>query len=326
MKIKLGFFLILWASMQLVSGQDLKRYVFSEPHMGTQFRIVLFAEDSILAGKAVRAAFQKVADLNEILSDYLPDSELNKLARTAGTKQFISVSEDLWKVLERSVFFSRKSKGAFDISIGPLSRLWRRAMRKSAFPESDKLASAHEKVSYKYIRLRKKTKSVRLEKKGMRLDLGGIAKGYAVDQVKDVLQAHGIPVCLVDGGGDLALGEAPPEKEGWTVEVAAFTYPKDEAKEILILSDCAIASSGDTYQYLELNGIRYSHIVDPRSGLGISQRRMLTVISKDGMTADALASTLSVLGKSSDKKLKRKYKDSTIKTRFIEWGNTKDSF
>lgn len=326
MKIKLGLFLVLWGFTQLVSGQELKRYAFSEPHMGTQFRIVLFAEDSLLVEKGVRAAFQRVSKLNEILSDYLPESELNRLSRTAGSNRYVSVSDDLWIVLKQSLFFSRKSKGAFDVSIGPLSRLWRRAMRKAAFPELDKLALAHEKVNYKYIRLRKKNKSICLKKEGMKLDLGGIAKGYTVDQVLQVLKSYGLNTCLVDGGGDLALGDAPPGKEGWAVEVAAFSYPEDEAKEILILSNCAIASSGDTYQYVVLDGIRYSHIIDPRSGLGISRRRMLTVISKEGMTADALASTLSVMGKSTDKKLRKKYKDPRIKTRFIEWENDKSLY
>ncbi|MEL6252168.1 MAG: FAD:protein FMN transferase [Bacteroidota bacterium] len=316
---KLGLLCCLLLVGKILFAQELRRFSFSSPHMGTNFRIVLYAEDSLQADTAARAAFSRIEELNEILSDYLPDSELNLLSARAGSGDFVPVSDELWTVLLASRFFSKKSKGAFDISIGPLSRLWRRAMRKAAFPEADKLKKAHALVDWRSIKLNKKSQSVKLKKEGMKLDLGGIAKGYAVDEAYQVLKDAGIEAALVDGGGDLLLGNSPPGKEGWTIEVPAYTYPEKEDKDLLVLKNCSVATSGDTYRYIELNGIRYSHIIDPRTALGISKRRMLTVIAKEGMTADALASVYSILGKEDEKKIRKRYRDSSIQVRVIEW-------
>ena len=316
---KLGLLCCLLIIGNGLFAQELRRFSFSSPHMGTTFRIVLYAEDSLQAATVARAAFLRVEELNEKLSDYLPDSELNRLSATAGSGDFVPVSDELWTVLLASRFYGRKSKGAFDISIGPLSRLWRRAMRKAAFPESDKLEKAHALVDWKSIKLKKKSQAVKLKKAGMKLDLGGIAKGYAVDEVYAILKDAGLGISLVDGGGDLVLGDAPPEKEGWTIEVPAYSFPEDEQKDLLVLKNCSVATSGDTYRYVELEGVRYSHIIDPRSGLGISKRRMLTVIASNGMTADALASIFSILGKQEEQKIRKRYKDASIKVRVIEW-------
>ncbi|MDW3647867.1 MAG: FAD:protein FMN transferase [Bacteroidia bacterium] len=316
---KLGLLCCLLAVGIGLFAQDLRRYSFSSPHMGTTFRIVLYAEDSLQAATVARAAFFRIEELNEKLSDYLPDSELNRLSATAGSGEFVPVSEELWTVLLASRFYSRKSKGAFDVSIGPLSRLWRRAMRKAAFPEADKLEKARSLLGWKSIKLRKASQRVKLKKAGMKLDLGGIAKGYAVDEVFAILQEAGFKIALVDGGGDLLLGDPPPGKEGWTIEVPAYSFPEDEKKDLLVLNNCSVATSGDTYRYIELEGVRYSHIIDPRSGLGISKRRMLTVIASTGITADALASVFSIVGKEDEQRIRKKYKDASLKVRLIEW-------
>jgi len=272
MNKKLGLLFGFCLVVNCMFGQDLKRYVFSEPHMGTSFRIILYADDSTKAEMAVRAAFSRIEALNVCMSDYLPESELNLLSKKAGTRTWIPVSNDLWTVLHASQIFAKKSKGAFDITIGPLSRLWRRAMRQASFPETDKLQEARKAVGYKNLKLNKRRQAVRLLKPGMKLDLGGIAKGYAIDEALKVLQSAGFSQALVDGGGDIALGNAPPNASGWTVEIPAYSYPEDGKKEIVLMSNCRIATSGDTYKFIELAGVRYSHIIDPRTGLGIHER------------------------------------------------------
>lgn len=318
-RLGLLFGFCLWVTLSV--GQELQRYVFTEPHMGTPFRMIIYADDSTKAATAARAAFVRIGELNQYMSDYLPDSELNQLSQKSGSIEKLRVSDDLWKVLLMARTFSRKTKGAFDITVGPLSKLWRRAMRKVSFPEQDKLEEATELVGYKYLRMYNRSQSIRLVKKGMKLDLGGIAKGFAVDEALGVLKQAGFSKSLVDGGGDISLGDAPPGEEGWKIEIPAYSFPQDGKKDLIYLKNCSIATSGDTYRYVELDGIRYSHIIDPRTGLGINRRRMLTVIAKKGMMADALASSLSVLGSMSETKLRRKFKDPTIRVRFIEWKN-----
>ena len=297
-------------------AQPLQRYQFSHQQMGTQFRIILYAPDSTTAKQASDHAFAKLDSLNQQLSDYLSDSELSLLSSSSGSGQWVKVSPELWEVLTTSQQYAFMSDGAFDITVGPLTKLWRRAIRRLEFPERGKLHLAKAKVNYKYVRLDFATQKVSLEKRGIRLDLGGIAKGYAVDQMMKVIQSYGIESALVDGGGDLLLGTAPPNSTGWKIEKNTIDSANRLTTELIFLEKVAIATSGDRYKFLEWEGKRYSHIVDPRTGLGAQHRRQVTVIAKSCTDADALASTLSILEERQVCELiKKKYspKDSLFK-------------
>ncbi len=290
---RLTLLLICCCTLQL-HAQTSERYTFTTPKMGTEFRIVLYASDSSQAVQVARHAFRRIDTLNHILSDYQNDSELNQLSATAGSGKKVTVSDDLWTVLATAEKVAKASKGAFDVSIGPLTKLWRRAFRRQRFPEAEKIEAARKRVRYKWIKRYDKTRQAKLKKSGMRLDLGGIAKGYAVDEAVKVLQSYGLRRILVDGGGDLYAGVAPPDADGWTVE--RHTVQDGEAvSEVFVLENQAIATSGDTYRFLEWEGQRYSHIIDPRTGLGLTNRREVTVVAENCMLADAMASALSVM-------------------------------
>jgi thiamine biosynthesis lipoprotein len=187
------------------------------------------------------------------------------------------------------------SNGAFDITVGPLTKLWRRAIRRSTFPEREKLDLAKAKVDYKNIEIDSLQKRIRLLKEGMRLDLGGIAKGYAVDQVMVLLKQHGIKSALVHGGGDIVVSEPPPGLNGWRIEKNKVDTSKLLGTEIILLANKAVATSGDRYKYLEWKGKRYAHIIDPRTGLGVNHRRQVTVIAENCTEADAMASIFSII-------------------------------
>ncbi len=268
-----------------------ERFSFEHAQMGTLFRITCYADSEQQAARATRMAFTRVDSLNRIFSDYLPDSELSRLSQGAGTSGPRPVSDDLWRVLVFAQELSENSGGAFDISIGALSRLWRRAFRRQEFPPRDKLEKARQSVDFRQIKLFPDDQSVTLKQPGTRLDAGGIAKGYAVDAALQVLRTQGIDRALVDGGGDLAASGPPPGQTGWVISLPDAAG----ADSLLYLANEALATSGDTYKYLEHEGVRYSHIIDPRSGLGVQTRVMVSVRAGNCMTADALASTLSVL-------------------------------
>lgn len=274
------------------SGQ---RFEESQIHMGVEFKIVLYASDENVAHAAFRSAFQRIAQLDGIMSDYNPDSELSRLTGRAPTTEPVQVSDDLWHVLAASQKFSELSEGAFDVTVGPLSRLWRRARRQKELPPSDMLAAAREAVGYRHIQLSEATQSVTLDKADMRLDLGGIAKGYAADEALEALRKAGITQALVDASGDLVLGDAPPDSTGWKIGVAPLDRDAPPSR-FLLLANGAVATSGDAWQFVEIDGRRYSHIIDPRTGTGLTDHSSVTVIAKTGMQADALASTVSVLG------------------------------
>ncbi len=266
-------------------AQDLVRFDYREPHMGTWFRVVLYAPDSARAGVAARAAFARIEGLDWRLSDYLPESELNRLSASAGSGRSISLSADLHAVLSRSQEISALTGGAFDVTVGPLTRLWRWARRRGQLPPADEVAGAMKAVGYAKLRL--KDSSAVLLQAGMRLDLGGIAKGYAAGEALRVLVQHGVVHALVDAGGDIAASEAPPGSSGWSVLLPGGGKMQ--------LASQAVASSGAASRFIDHGGVRHSHILDPRTGRAMTDNRTVVVAAPAGMDADALASAFSVM-------------------------------
>ena len=275
---------------------ELQRFEFSEPQMGVPFRIVLYAPHATKAQEAARAAFQRVSQLNVIMSDYDTDSELSRLSRTAGSGQSVILSADLWKVLAKAQEFSARSDGAFDVTVGPYVSLWRKARREKKLPRADLLAAARNAVGWRKLRLDPKTRSATLLAEDMRLDLGGIAKGYALDEALRVLRKQGVRRALVTGGGDMAAGDPPPGKSGWRIKVAPLDVTNAPPARFVSLANAGLATSGDLFQRLEIDGRRYSHVVDPRTGLGLTDHSLVTVIAREAMTADGLSKVVSVLG------------------------------
>ena len=261
-----------------------ERREFRELHMGLEVRIVLYA-DSALARTAARAAFDRIAELEDIMSDYRPESELRRLGSRPG--EWVPVSQPLFYVLARSVEIAEATEGAFDATVGPLVHLWRESRRTGRLPDSHALDSARALVGWRRITIDTLGRRVRLTMPGMRLDLGGIAKGYIIERAIAVLRERGVPSGLVEAGGDIALGDTPPGQRGWTVAGQDST---------LLLANTSIATSGPQSQFAEIGGVRYSHVVDPRTGLGLTNGYGAMVIAADGALADALATALSVLG------------------------------
>jgi thiamine biosynthesis lipoprotein len=264
--------------------------------MGLPFRIVLYARDRATADLCAGAAFQRIKQLNDIMSDYDADSELSRLSRTSGQGLDVAVSDDLWLVLLRAQALAERSGGAFDVTVGPCVNLWRKARRELKMPDPVRLEQARDAVGYQHVRLDPKRHTVRLLVPDMRLDLGGIAKGYAVDEALKVLSRLGINRALVAGGGDMAVGDPPPGRAGWRIELAPLDATNAPPARFVSLSHTAIATSGDLFQRLEIDGKRYSHIVDPRTGIGLTDHSLVSVIAADCLTADSLTKVISVLG------------------------------
>lgn len=291
--------LTIWAvGMAVVAAEPssvvLQQFAASRPLMGAQFEIVLYAYDEAVANHAFDSAFDRVEQLDTRLSDYDPQSELSRLSRSAPHDEWMPVSRDLWNVLAAAEPLSRRSDGAFDVTVGPLTRLWRRARRRKKMPDEERLADALQRVGHMHLKLDPVARSARLMRPGMRIDLGGIAKGYAADEALAALRRLGISRSSVDAGGDLALGDPPPGQVGWKIGLGPG--PGADPRRFLRLSNCGVATSGDAFQYVEIDGRRYSHILDPRTGLGITRQGSVTVIAPSCMTADALASAACVVG------------------------------
>ena len=272
------------------------RFEYTRPQMGLPFRIVLYANDKASADAAAEAAFARIKELNDALSDYDTDSELSRLSQTAGSGQAVPVSEDLWRMLERSQRIAQETDGAFDITCGPVVSLWRKARREKKLPDPVKLEEARRAVGYEKLQLDPKRRTVKLLVPYMRLDLGALAKPYAVDEALRVIGNHGIRSALVAGAGDLAVSAPPPGTNGWRIELAPLDATNAPATEFVVLRHAALATSGDLFQHVEIDGVRYSHIVNPRTGMGLTDHSLVHVIAKTCESANSVSTSAGVLG------------------------------
>jgi len=303
--LSISLFLIPFYLLPPVFGQE-KRYEFEKGLMGSPFRLVFYADSDALATEAARLAFARIETLNETLSDYRDGSEINRLSASSGSGEWVAVSDDLFKILFISKKISRLTRGTFDVTVGPAVQLWRRAMRRNGFPTEAELKEARRAVGCRHVKLRRRTQSVKLVRRNMRLDLGGIGKGYAADEAMKELEKVGIKSGLIDAGGDLALNDPPPGKTAWEISVDSGNR-QDSAATKIALARAGVATSGATYRYLEHEGFRYSHIVNPKTGVGLRFHVRTTVVAPNGTLADALATAISVAGIECGKKMLRKF-------------------
>lgn len=287
---------LMHGSVAAADEPELTRFDFSQVHMGAPVRIILYAPDQAAAERASAAAFARFAELDRVMSDYNPESELSKLCLTAGQGKPVPVSEDLWRVLSRAQEFSRATDGAFDVTVGPSVRLWRRARRRKELPPAERLTEAKSAVGWKHIELDPKNGAVKLLAPKMQLDLGGIGMGFATDEAMRVLEKHGVRRAIIDASGDMLAADPPPGKKGWKVGVLPLEPKKGAPSRYLLLKRNAVTTSGDAFQFVEIDGTRYSHIVDPRTGSPLTDQSTVCVVANDCTTADAAATAVSVLG------------------------------
>lgn len=276
-------------------GGRLVRFEFEETHMASPFHLVLYSTDAAAARRASRAAFDRIEALNKVLSDYDPDSALSRLSQSAGRGP-VPVGADLFDVLERSKRISERSGGMFDVTIAPVGRLWRRARRDRKLPDPRLIDEARTLVGSDKMILDPAARTVNLTMPGMKLDVGGIAKGYASQAALDVLKAMGIRRALVGGAGDIVVGDPPPDADGWKVAIAPVDPKSSYRPPTLLLKNAAVSTAGDAERFVVIDGHRYSHIVNPRTGMGHEDRAAVTVVAPDGGTADALETTAYLLG------------------------------
>jgi thiamine biosynthesis lipoprotein len=282
-----------------LASADLKRFDFEKPEMGVRFQISLYSTNEAQAELAATAAFKRIEQLNAVLSDYETDSEISRLSQSSeeGSPE-VHLGDDLWNVLDRSQALARETHGAFDVTVGPCVALWRKARREKQLPNAARLENARAKVGYTNLVLNPRTHGARLLRYGMRLDVGGIAKGYAADEARAVLRDFGITRALVAASGDLSLGDPPPDAKGWRVELTGYDDPHAPAAAralTVTLANCGISSSGDLFQRLEINGVRYSHILDPFTCIGLTNHALSVVIAKNGKMADSLDTVMTLV-------------------------------
>ncbi|HEY3320906.1 MAG TPA: FAD:protein FMN transferase [Planctomycetota bacterium] len=289
------FCLFLLALCSLAGAGELSRYEYEQPIMGTRFRIVLYSADEAAADAAAQAAFDRIVQLDKIMSDYKESSELMLLCAKAGGPP-VKVSTDLFEILQIAKLACERSDGTFDVTVGPLVKLWRISRRTRELPPPAMVAQQKELVGSDKMILNAAAQTVQLTKPGMQLDLGGIGKGFANEKALEVLKKRGITRAMVVGGGEMTMGDPPPDAKGWVIGIAQVENPEKKPVLFLSLSNCACSTSGDAEQHVEINGVSYAHIVDPRTGLGMTGHFSSTIVSPTGSTSEWLAKALCLLG------------------------------
>jgi thiamine biosynthesis lipoprotein len=293
------FFLTLKGPVEVDSGHRMV--------MGTFARVVVVAADRDTANKCIEAAFTEIYKVDDLMSDFKSDSEISKVNRES-FRRAIKVSDSTYEVLKRSVDFSKLTDGAFDVTIGPLVDLFRAAKKTETAPSEEEIAQAKAKVGFEKLILDETNKTVRFAIEGMRLDLGGIGKGYAVDKAFFAAQKAGATGAMVDIGGNIrCFGTAPKGKSHWLIglqDPKVEKNPKslfinENGRDILLtlkLTNESVATSGDYQQFVEINGKRYSHILNPHTGTSAEGLSSVTIITDNATDADALSTAVTVLG------------------------------
>ncbi len=284
----------------------LQRFEFRWVAMGVGASIVMFAPDEAVATAGAKAAQERIEQIESVLSDYRVNSEVSTLPARLEHSRTVEIHPDLAHAATLAKSLRATTGGAFDERLGELTRLWRSARRDGIPPDPQAARAAWSRSRVDYTIGGPSNPTPTLTASGpIWLDFGGIAKGLACDEAARVLRSHGIVRFLIDLGGDLLLGDPPPDAPGWRVSIEAL----DDSPLMVELANVAVATSGARYQSLIVDGVEHSHIIDPRTGEPITMARGVTVLARDGATADALASALSVLGESGSELMRREFPD-----------------
>ncbi|MGQ9693246.1 MAG: FAD:protein FMN transferase [Thermodesulfobacteriota bacterium] len=295
--LKLLSLVFLWPSIILYAlalAQNKDPHILQQSRiiMGTNVEILIAHTEPGQARAGLKEAFQEIEKIERLMSTYRSDSEVSKLNLQAG-KSPCRVSPETLAVMERAIYFSRLSGGAFDVTITPLLRLWDFKLQR--IPTAEEIKKAMEKIGYQKIKIKPASSEVFLADPEMAVDLGAIAKGYAVDQACAVLKKKGLANYLVNAGGDLRSQGGKGKGQPWIIGIK---HPrlKDDLIAKVHLSGAALATSGDYEKFFIKNGERYHHLLDPSTGQPARKCQSVTVMAPCAMDADALATTLFILG------------------------------
>jgi thiamine biosynthesis lipoprotein len=293
-----------------LQNRELVRYEDSRISMACAYTIVVYGQNAISLASVVNTAFDEVDRIDRLMSHYKPDSRISFLNREAANRP-VKVDKELFDFIAECLRYSRESDGAFDVTVGPLMKAWGFFRGEGRMPTESELADARSQTGYGRVILDDKAKTIYFNRPGVELDLGGVAKGYAVDRVVSLLKRHGVESAFVNACGSTIYGlGAPPNSAGWEVKIED---PLDREKNAaaVTLKNRALSVSGSYEKFFEIDGVRYSHIMDPRTGYPVQGVLSVAVLTGSGTAGDALDNVFYVQGV-------EKTRESLRKMRFTE--------
>lgn len=261
--------------------------------MGTVCEVKALGREASKLESAVTLAFKEIARLEQVMSTYRPDSEVSELNRLGGPRPR-RCSADLMEILRLSRVYSSRTGGAFDVTVGPLIKLWD-IRGEGSIPEDIRISSTLESVGFEHLHLNESSRTVSFGAEGMALDFGGIGKGYALDRAADVLKESGVEAALLNFGGNILAVGAPPGKTAWIIDVSDPGQPQRNVATLRV-RDAAVSTSSQFERSKKTGGRRIGHILDPQSGRPVEFEGSVTVIARTATEADALSTALFVMG------------------------------
>jgi thiamine biosynthesis lipoprotein len=263
--------------------------------MGTIYTVVAYGRDQTFLAEVVNEVFAEIDQLDEQMSNYKPQSELSAINRDAAQGQ-VTVSPQLFTLIQYSLRASQESGGDFDITVGPLMRLWGFFRGQGRLPGTQEIAPVRKKLGYQHVHLDAARRTIHFDVSGMEIDLGGIAKGYAVDRAAEIMRADGVTAALISSGTSsiYALG-SPPGEHGWKITVRD-PFREDKAADVLRLQNFALSTSGNYEKFFKINGKIYCHIMDPKTGWPVQNMLSTVAAVPTGVETEALTKIFFVGG------------------------------
>lgn len=297
MRTGFRFTIILAAVAFWSSPGDLLRVELSDEAMGSTFTVVLYGSDQKQLEAAADAAFDEVHRLDRLLSNYQPASEWSEVNRTAGVRP-VKLSAELFQLLSDCMTYSRQSDGAFDITVGPLMKVWGFYKGEGSLPRAADVTDALTRVGHRHVRLDAAARTIHFDRPGVELDPGGIGKGYAVDRMVDVLKRSGVHIALVSASGSsiYGMGAPPTEPKGWRITIRAPDDPHKTAAEV-VLKDMSLSTSGSYEKFFWVEGRTYAHIIDPRTGYPARGTASVSVMAPRTIDSEAWAKPFFINGR-----------------------------
>ena len=267
-----------------ISQNNFTRVSSKKAKLGTMIHIMAYTDSESECKSVIDNAFYLLDSLNQIFSDYDPTSEVFQINKNC-QKRIVNGSPELMKLLTKSLELANLSKGLFDPTLGRLTHLWRRYKKKNKLPPNRKLKRANRHTGYQHIRLNQDSTEIEFLRSKIKLDFGGIAKGYLADRISAYLKEHGVPKHFIDMGGDIVLGAPPPNTSGWSIRIPGCNSP-------VLLANVGLAGSGSTYQFIETNQSQHSHIISNQEQSGVTHKLKTAVIANYGIWADGFATAI----------------------------------
>ncbi len=299
-----GFLLILLHCFALQLPAQVLRKRYAEL-MGSRFDISIIARDSPQAEQYINQVIAEISRIELLISDWIPTSQVSEINRQAGIRP-VKVDRELLELVQRALIFSEQTAGAFDISFAAMDRIWKFDGSMDKLPDPEQLQKAIAGIGYRYIAVNEDSCTVFLTRPGMKIGFGATGKGYAADRGRALMQSLQVEAGIVNASGDLASWGSQPSGKAWRIGIA-HPYKPGRSAEILLLREGAVTTSGDYQKYAEINGRRYSHIINPITGMPSYGLTSVTVIGPDAETCNAYSTAIMVLGKEKGMAMLRAY-------------------